>query len=147
MFFADTIKGVLEVGFVAPDIVLSTVILLVEIAVITPASLGALSKDFLPEHGVGGLLILDSETPVCAGFIYLTNSKISWVNWIVSNKNYKNKKRSKAIITLLKGLINIAINSNSHYVFANNNNNSLISKFVNLGFTKGSSSTELIYKI
>ena len=105
------------------------------------------AQDFLPEHGVGGLLILDSETPVCAGFIYLTNSKISWVNWIVSNKNYKNKKRSKAIITLLKGLINIAINSNSHYVFANNNNNSLISKFVNLGFTKGSSSTELIYKI
>ena len=105
------------------------------------------SKDFLPENGIGGLLVLDKEKPVCAGFIYMTNSKISWVNWIISNKKYQNKKRKGAITFLLKSLIDIAINNNSYYVFASNNNKSLVNKFAKLGFIKGSKSTELIFKI
>jgi hypothetical protein len=105
------------------------------------------SKDFLPENGIGGLLVLDKEKPVCAGFIYMTNSKISWVNWIISNKKYQNKKRKGAITFLLKSLIDIAINNNSYYVFASNNNKSLVNKFAELGFIKGSKSTELIFKI
>ena len=46
VFLADTIKGVVEVGFEAPDIVLSTVIELLVIAVITPANFGELSISF-----------------------------------------------------------------------------------------------------
>ena len=102
---------------------------------------------FLPDGGTGGLLISDNETPVCAGFIYMTNSKISWINWIISNKEYKNKNRNSAIKTLLKQLIDTAINSDAYYVFASNNNKFLINKFTDLGFVKGSKSTELILKI
>ena len=104
-------------------------------------------RDFLPDGGTGGLLISDNETPVCAGFIYMTNSKISWINWIISNKEYKNKNRNSAIKTLLKQLIDTAINSDAYYVFASNNNKFLINKFTDLGFVKGSKSTELILKI
>ena len=104
-------------------------------------------RDFLPDSGTGGLLISNNETPVCAGFIYMTNSKISWINWIISNKEYKNKNRNSAIKTLLKQLIDTAINSDAYYVFASNNNKFLINKFTDLGFVKGSKSTELILKI
>tara|TARA_Y100001951_G_scaffold105270_1_gene121332 strand:+ start:2293 stop:2697 length:405 start_codon:yes stop_codon:yes gene_type:complete len=104
-------------------------------------------RDFLPDGGTGGLLISNNETPVCAGFIYMTNSKISWINWIISNKEYKNKNRNSAIKTLLKQLIDTAINSDAYYVFASNNNKFLINKFTDLGFVKGSKSTELILKI
>ena len=36
-------------------------------------------RDFLPNNGKGGIIIYDDETPVCAGFMYLTNSKVAWV--------------------------------------------------------------------
>ena len=44
-------------------------------------------RDFLPEDGIGGLIITDGDIPVCAGFIYNTNSKVAWIDWIVSNTN------------------------------------------------------------
>ena len=34
-------------------------------------------KDFLPEDGKGGMIVYDGDTPVCAGFIYVTNSKVA----------------------------------------------------------------------
>ncbi len=35
------------------------------------------AKDFLPDDGEGGFLVLDEDIPVCAGFIYVTNSKVA----------------------------------------------------------------------
>ena len=46
------------------------------------------AKDFLPDDGESGLIVLDNDVPVCAGFIYITNSKAAWVDWIISNKKY-----------------------------------------------------------
>ena len=46
---------------------------------------------FLPDDGKGGIMVLDNDMPVCAGFIYMTNSKVAWVDWIISNKDYKKK--------------------------------------------------------
>ena len=42
-------------------------------------------KGFLPEEGTGGILISDDKVPICAGFLYLTNSKVAWVDWVISN--------------------------------------------------------------
>ena len=38
------------------------------------------AKDFLPDNGEGGLIVFDEEIPVCAGFVYVTNSKVAWVD-------------------------------------------------------------------
>ena len=32
-------------------------------------------KDFLPNNGEGGFIVYDKGTPVCAGYMYVTNSK------------------------------------------------------------------------
>ncbi len=48
-------------------------------------------RDFLPNNGTGGIIVYDGETPVCAGFVYVTNSKVCWVDWVISNKDYKKK--------------------------------------------------------
>jgi len=34
-------------------------------------------KDFLPDNGTGGLIVYHLDNPVCAGFMYMTNSKVS----------------------------------------------------------------------
>ena len=46
-------------------------------------------KDFLPQNGEGGIIILDGDVPICAGFLYASNSNLCWVDWIISNKQYR----------------------------------------------------------
>lgn len=108
--------------------------------------LDAPSKDFLPEDGIGGIMIVDKDTPVCAGFIYNTNSKVAWVDWIVSNTQYRGE-RKEAILLLIDSLTNICKNTGSKYVFSNNNNRFLINYFIKSGYIKGcENSVELIKK-
>ena len=40
-------------------------------------------KDFLPETG---LIVSKDNVDICAGFLYLTNSKVGLTEFVVSNK-------------------------------------------------------------
>lgn len=104
------------------------------------------NKDFLPDNGTGGLIVFDGEDPVCAGFIYATNSKVAWVEWIVSSKTYRKKpNRREALDLLIYTLTSLCKNTDVKYVFSNNDNKNLIESFMRIGFKKGSTnSTELI---
>jgi hypothetical protein len=112
--------------------------------------MSAVPRDFLPDNGKGGIMVMDGEYPVCAGFIYTTNSKVAWVDWIVSNKNYRKKpQRNNAIKLLLMTLTEIASKSGYIYSYALvKNSSSLVKSYVDLGYTKTCVYTnELIKKI
>jgi hypothetical protein len=103
-------------------------------------------KDFLPDDGMGGYIVYDEEIPICAGFIYVTNSRVAWVDWIISNKEYRGK-RKEAITMLIDTLTNLSKMSGSKYVFSNNNNRFLINYFIESGYIVGcKNSVELIKK-
>lgn len=106
-------------------------------------------KEFLPDDGKGGIMILDGDIPVCAGFMYATNSKVAWVDWIVSNKEYRKKpQRKEAISLLLNTLTNIAKDTGYTYSYALVKNNNLINHYVNVGYTETCEYTnELIKKL
>lgn len=106
-------------------------------------------KEFLPSDGAGGMIVYDGEIPVCAGFLYVTNSKVCWVDWIISNKKYVHKKnRHSALLYLIDTLCNVADTSGAKYIYALIKNQSLINKYEQLGFVKGDSYTsEMIKKI
>jgi hypothetical protein len=105
-------------------------------------------KDFLPDNGKGGYIIYDEDTPICAGFIYITNSRISWIDWIISNKKYTERaKRREAISLLVDSLTNISKMSGSKYAYALIKNNSLIKTYEELGYIKGDSYTSEMIKI
>ena len=105
-------------------------------------------KDFLPDNGKGGYIIYDEDTPICAGFIYITNSRISWIDWIISNKKYTERaKRREAISLLVDSLTNISKMSGSKYAYALIKNNSLIKSYEELGYIKGNSYTSEMIKI
>lgn len=105
-------------------------------------------KDFLPDDGMGGYIVYDGEIPICAGFIYVTNSRVAWVDWIISNKQYREKsKRREAIGMLIESLTNISKMSGSKYAYALIKNNSLIKTYENLGYVKGSSYTSEMIKL
>ena len=105
-------------------------------------------KDFLPDDGKGGLIVYDDDIPICAGFIYVTNSKVAWVDWIVSNKEYRIKeKRKEAIRLLIESLSNICKNTGSKYGYALIKNQSLIQVYKDLGWSKGDKYTSEMIKI
>jgi hypothetical protein len=106
-------------------------------------------RDFLPEHGAGGFMVCDSEQPVVAGYIYMTNSSVAWVEFIVSNMEYKHKqKRRDAIDLLMVTMSELVKISGKKYIYATLKNQSLINTYLAHGFEKGSSnSQEMVKKI
>lgn len=103
-------------------------------------------RDFLPDNGKGGLIVFDGEEPVCAGYIYTTNSKVAWVDWIISSESYRKKPhRRDAIKLLIETLTNICRNTGHKYSYALIKNQSLVNIYEDLGYEKGDSySSEMI---
>jgi hypothetical protein len=106
-------------------------------------------RDFLPEDGRGGFIVYDKETPICAGFMYTTNSKAVWCDWIISNLYYKDRqKRKDALELLIKTISEKAESLGNKFVYALIKNKPLINTYVKCGFIEGSSyTTEMIKKI
>ena len=103
-------------------------------------------KDFLPDDGMGGYIVYDEEIPICAGFIYVTNSRVAWVDWIISNKEYRGK-RKEAITMLIETLTNLSKMSGSKYAYALIKNDSLIKTYEDLSYVKGDSYTSEMIKL
>ena len=95
-------------------------------------------RDFLPDDGKGGLIVYDGEEPVCAGYIYTTNSKVAWVDWIISSDTYRKKpERKEAIKLLVETLTNICRNTGHKYSYALLKHPSLTETYEDLGYVKG----------
>lgn len=107
------------------------------------------AKDILPENGKGGFIVYYGATPVCAGFAYATNSKVGWVEWVVSNPKFKDKDvRKEAIIMLISSLTQTLRQSGYEYAYTIVKNESLMSHYESIGYVKGSTRfTELIKKL
>lgn len=104
-------------------------------------------KEFLPDDGKGGLIVYADDIPVCAGFMYMTNSKLSCVDWIISNKEFREKPyRKQAITMLIDSLTNISKNLGNKYVYALIKNPSLIETYKSCGYNKGDSYTSEMIK-
>lgn len=105
-------------------------------------------KDFLPDDGTGGVMVLDGDVPVCAGFLYATNSKVAWADWIVSSKEYRKKPhRSNAIKLLIETLTNIGKSTGHKYMYALIKHKVLIDTYKELGYTQGDSYTSEMIKV
>jgi N-acetylglutamate synthase-like GNAT family acetyltransferase len=105
-------------------------------------------KEMLPNNGTGGIMVTKDGIDVCAGFIYTTNSKIAWLEWIVSNPEYRNKDRQEAIKILIDGLCNIAQSLGFKAVFTSVKNQSLINHFKDIGFSLDShKSSEMVKRL
>lgn len=105
-------------------------------------------KDFLPQEGSGGCIVFDEDKPICAGFIYATNSKVVWIDWIISNKNYREKpKRKEAINLLIETLTTVGKTLGGKYAYALLKHKGLIKNYEKFGYVKGDSYTGEMIKI
>jgi hypothetical protein len=96
-------------------------------------------KDFLPEIGV----IVDE---VAAGFLYISNSKISWVDWIVSDKNYRGEDRDDIINVVLASLEEISKDYDTKFLYSLIKHEKLMEKYQSMGYVKGDSDAVVMIK-
>lgn len=104
-------------------------------------------REFLPENGLGGFMVCDEDYPVVAGFLYTTNSSVAWVEFIVSNIEYRHKEnRKKAIRLLILTLEELAKINGKKYIYSSLKSEPLINAYMDCGFVKGSSNTQEMIK-
>ena len=92
------------------------------------------ARKFLPEDGKGGVMITKDGIDIVAGFVFFTNSKLCWIEFIVSNPEYKNKDRKQAIVECIKKLCFIAKNKGYKAVFTSIKSENLIESYKKAGF-------------
>lgn len=94
-----------------------------------------MSKDILPLDGLGGLIIEKQGRPIAAGFLYLTNSKVAWTEWVVSDPTYREDDRTECLTMLVKGLEDVAISTGCKIILSVGRNKGLLNIHKELGYT------------
>jgi hypothetical protein len=104
--------------------------------------------DMLPQNGIGGVMVYKGDTEICAGFIYFTNSKTAWIEFIVSNFQYKDKDRHEAIEMLINVLTKMVQDMGEYkYIYTSLKSKSLIDRYANCGYQLGSTNCNEMIKV
>jgi len=106
----------------------------------------AITKEMLPLDGCGGLIVHKGDIPIVAGFLYLTNSNVAWMEWIISNQDYREDDRKEALEALILGLENIALSVDKTIILSVGRNSGLINTHKKLGYTVDDSASYEISK-
>ncbi len=92
-------------------------------------------KTFLPDNGTGGLIVEKGEQPIVAGFLYFTNSQAVLLEWIISNPEYRDKDRKKAVELLINTAEGVCKQAGKKRMFSIGRNKGLIETHKKLGWS------------
>ena len=104
-------------------------------------------KEFFPDNGKGGFIVEKNDKPIVAGFLYLTNSKVALLEWIISDPDYRENDRNNAIELLINGVENVCKSMNYKYVVSIGRNKGLINTHKNLNWHVDEKSSHEIIKL
>lgn len=93
------------------------------------------SKDLMPLNGLGGLIVEKDSKPIAAGFLYLTNAKVAWTEWIVSDPEYREDDRKDALKMVVQGLEDVAVDTGYKIILSVGRNKGLLNIHKELGYT------------
>lgn len=94
-----------------------------------------MNKDLMPLDGLGGLMVYKGNILIAAGFLYLSNSKVAWLDWIISNPEYREKDRKESFNLLINNLEDVAKQQGYNIIISIARNKSLIDTHKKLGYT------------
>lgn len=89
-------------------------------------------------------MISKGDVDICAGFIYFTNSRLVWIEYIVSNYEYKEKDRAEALRFLIDEICHISKVRGKKAVFTSVKNKNLIKHYEACDFIKNEGTAEMI---
>jgi hypothetical protein len=103
------------------------------------------SLENLPTSGV---IVNKDGVDICAGFIYFTNSKMCWIEFIVSNPSVKQKEdRREAIMKVIDILCSVGKENGYELAYTSLKNSNLEEKYLESGFILGSTNCNEYIKI
>lgn len=104
-------------------------------------------RDFLPDNGKGGFMVWDENTPICAGYMYSTNSKVAWCDWVVGNPEVDYELRREALQLLVDTITDVCQKDGYKYIYALINHDGLKDIYRRAGYNEGDNyQTEMIWQ-
>ncbi len=97
--------------------------------------LPVMAKDMLPDNGTGGIMVENKGENIVAGFLYWSNSKLVWLDWIISNPNADKKIRKQAIEMLILTAEQMVKDAGSKYIMSISRSNSLLRIHEKIGWS------------
>ena len=107
---------------------------------------GLATKEELETLGHGGFIAYKDETPICACWLFLTNSKLAHVAPVVSNKHYRDTDRGEAIKKVIHFATHVAYELGYEYAHAWSSHENFTKIYEDIGYT-GQSVSELTIKL
>ena len=92
-------------------------------------------KDMLPDNGTGGIMVENEGENVVAGFLYWSNSKLVWLDWIISNPKINKAIKHEAIKKLILTAESMTKEGGSKFMMSISRSNSLLKIHKELGWT------------
>ena len=93
----------------------------------------AVSKEILPMQGLGGLIV-EKEKPIAAAYLYLTNSKMGYIDNLISDPKYVSKDRFDVIAKLMVACEKMAEDVGCLDIWAITNNKGILKRCKKLGY-------------
>tara|TARA_R100001224_G_scaffold57088_1_gene33596 strand:- start:815 stop:1219 length:405 start_codon:yes stop_codon:yes gene_type:complete len=93
----------------------------------------AVSKEILPMQGLGGLIV-EKEKPIAAAYLYLTNSKMGYIDNLISDPKYISKDRFDVIANLMAACKKMAEDVGCLDIWAITNNKGILKRCKKLGY-------------
>ena len=93
----------------------------------------AISKEILPMQGLGGLIV-EKEKPIAAAYLYLTNSKMGYIDNLISDPKYVSKDRFDVIANLMAACKKMAEDIGCLDIWAITNNKGILKRCKKLGY-------------
>jgi len=94
-----------------------------------------MAKDMLPDNGTGGIMVEHEGENIVAGFLYWSNSKLVWLDWIISNPKSDKDIRQEAIKKLILTAESMTKKAGSKYMMSISRSNSLLKIHEQMGWT------------
>ena len=94
-----------------------------------------MAKDMLPDNGTGGIMVENKGENIVAGFLYWSNSKLVWLDWIISNPNADKKIRKQAIEMLILTAEQMVKEAGGKYMMSISRSNSLLKIHEKIGWS------------
>ena len=99
----------------------------------------------LPNKGLGGFVVEKEGKIIAAAYVYLTNSDIGYVDYLISDPDYMNRDRYEMIIDLIQTCSEVALEEGCRMVWAMTTYKGVVSRCQELGYNVLPEKYHLIY--
>ena len=106
----------------------------------------ALNKNILPMNGLGGIII-EKDKPIAAAYLYITNSKVGYIDNLITDPKYVSKDRFDIILMLIRACEQMANEVGCLEIWAMTESEGIIQRCKALGYSTSERSFARIFSI